>query len=375
MISFSRTNTSFLARWWWTIDRTIFYILLALILYGIVMIVAASPSVAVRIGLPQYYFVQRHFFMLVPTLLLILGTSLLSPSQLEKVSYPILFVFLALLVLTLFFGVEIKGAKRWLHFGGFSIQPSEFLKPFFILVTASLLANQNKKKTFPGKYLATGLFVVCLALLILQPDMGMSFLLITSWVGQIFLNGLPIMYLVVLGVIAAVSAFLAYFFFPHFSSRINRFLDPAAGDNYQIDQSLDAFINGHIFGTGPGQGTVKMYLPDAHADFIFSVAGEEFGLIWCLVLVFLFLALLLRGFMKVMKERNDFITLAMGGLLIQFGMQSFINMASALNMIPTKGMTLPFISYGGSSMLALGFGAGAMLCLTKRNLNMPDHLV
>ncbi|MBP9693958.1 MAG: cell division protein FtsW [Alphaproteobacteria bacterium] len=375
MISFSRTNTSFLARWWWTIDRTIFYILLALILYGIVMIVAASPSVAVRIGLPQYYFVQRHFFMLVPTLLLILGTSLLSPSQLEKVSYPILFVFLVLLVLTLFFGVEIKGAKRWLHFSGFSIQPSEFLKPFFIIVTASLLAHQNKKKLFPGKYLATGLFLVCLALLILQPDMGMSFLLITSWMGQIFLNGLPIIYLVVLAAIAAVSALLAYFFFPHFSSRINRFLDPAAGDNYQIDQSLDAFINGHIFGTGPGQGTVKMYLPDAHADFIFSVAGEEFGLIWCLVLVFLFLALLLRGFMKVMKERNDFITLAMGGLLIQFGTQAFVNMASALNMIPTKGMTLPFISYGGSSMLALGFGAGAMLCLTKRNLNMPDHLV
>lgn len=373
MISFSRTNTSFLARWWWTIDRTIFYILLALILYGIVMIVAASPSVAVRIGLPQYYFVQRHFFMLVPTLLLILGTSLLSPSQLEKVSYPILFVFLVLLVLTLFFGVEIKGAKRWLHFGGLSIQPSEFLKPFFILVTASLLSWQNKKKIFPGKYLATGLFFVCLSLLILQPDMGMSFLLIVSWMGQIFLNGLPIIYLVVLAAIAAISALLAYFFFPHFSSRINRFLDPAAGDNYQIDQSLDAFINGHIFGTGPGQGTVKMYLPDAHADFIFSVAGEEFGLIWCLVLVFLFLVLLLRGFMKVMKERNDFITLAMGGLLIQFGMQSFINMASALNMIPTKGMTLPFISYGGSSMLALGFSAGAMLCLTKRNLNTPDH--
>lgn len=366
MINFSRTNKSLLSKWWWTIDHQILYILLILMAYGAVMILAASPSVATRIGLTPFYFVQRHLVFLIPSLFLMFGVSLLSRRQFEVLNYLLFLGFLALLLLTLFIGVEIKGAKRWIHFIGFSLQPSEFIKPFFIVVTASLLAKQAHDALFPGKKIAAILFIICVSLLVLQPDMGMTFLISITCFSQFFLAGLPLSYLFILGGIGTFSTFMAYQFLPHFASRINRFLNPESGDNYQIEQSLDAFINGHIFGTGPGQGTVKMYLPDAHADFIFSVVGEEFGLIWCLVLVALFATLILKSLWKIAKEEDQFIILAMSGLLIQFGLQAIINMASSLNLMPTKGMTLPFISYGGSSLIALAFSAGAMLCLTKR---------
>ena len=337
-----------------------------LMAYGAIMILAASPSVATRIGLSQYYFVNRHLIILIPSLMVMIGVSLLSKRQLEITSYLFFAGFLGLLALTLVMGVEIKGAKRWLHFGGLSLQASEFIKPFFILVTASLLSHQRVNKSFPGIKAAAIIYILLTGLLVLQPDMGMTFLITVTCFSQFFLNGLPLVYLFGLGGGGIIFALSAYNFLPHFASRINRFLNPESGDNYQIEQSLDAFINGHIFGTGPGQGTVKMYLPDAHADFIFSVVGEEFGLVWCLILVGLFATLILRGFWKITKETDQFIILGMSGLLIQFGMQVVINMASALNLMPTKGMTLPFISYGGSSLIALAFSAGAMLCLTKR---------
>jgi cell division protein FtsW len=193
------------------------------------------------------------------------------------------------------------------------------------------------------------------------------------WFGQFFLAGLPIILVAVLGAFGIVGLIGAYMFFPHVTSRVNRFLDPAAGDNYQVTRSLEAFQNGGAFGTGPGQGSIKMMLPDAHADFIFAVAGEELGLFWCLVLVALFAFIVIRGFLRVMRDDNLFILLAVTGLLTQFGLQAWINMASSLHLMPTKGMTLPFISYGGSSLIALGFGMGMVLALTRKRFGAGEN--
>ena len=246
-----------------------------------------------------------------------------------------------------------------------SIQPSEFVKPSFAVVSAWLFSLQGGERGLPGNKLSIGLYFAILALLVMQPDIGMAVVLSATWCGQYFLNGLSIFLVIGCGIFAVVSFILAYMFLPHVTTRVDKFLDPASGDNYQISKSLESFANGGAFGGGPGEGIVKRHLPDAHADFVFSVLGEEFGAILCIVLVGIFAFIFIRGSMKAMKERDVFSFLALSGLLIQFCLQSIINMASSLHMIPTKGMTLPFVSYGGSSMLAAGFMAGLILCFSK----------
>jgi cell division protein FtsW len=218
------------------------------------------------------------------------------------------------------------------------------------------------------------LYGAVVVLLLKQPDLGQTFVVSCVWFGQFFLAGLPMIAVGILGILGISGLIGAYFIFPHVSSRIDRFLDPAAGDNYQVSRSLEAFMNGGMFGTGPGQGTVKMSLPDAHADFVFAVAGEELGLIWCLILVGLFAFIVMRGFSRVVRDDNLFVLLAGSGLLIQFGLQAAINMGSALHLMPTKGMTLPFISYGGSSLLALGLGMGMVLALTRKRSGGGDGI-
>src|SRR3546814_573654 len=197
-------------------------------------------------------------------------------------------------------------------------------------------------------------------MLLAQPDLGMAVIVTAVWGIQFFLAGLPMILVVGLAALGAAGLVGSYFLFSHVASRIDRFLDPSSGDSYQIDRSLEAFMNGGLWGTGPGEGTVKLYLPDAHADFIFAVAGEEFGLFWCLVLVALFAFIVLRGFFRLNDDGNLFVVLAGAGLLVQFGLPDLINMGSTLHLIPTKGMTLPFVSYGGSSLIALGIGMGMM---------------
>ena len=287
-----------------------------------------------------------------------------------------LIVFALALVLTaatMVVGVEIKGARRWIHFPGLSIQPSEFLKPAFAVVAAWLFSLQRTSPGFPGNAVSIAAYVVVAALLIKQPDLGMAFVVSVVWFCQFFLAGLNLGFVAVLGALGVVGLLGAYHFLPHVHSRIDRFLDPAAGDQYQVTRSLEAFSNGGLLGTGPGQGTVKMQLPDAHADFIFAVSGEELGLVWTLLLVALFAFIVLRGFSRLLKDSNLFVLLAAAGLLVQFGMQAFINMASSLHMMPTKGMTLPFVSYGGSSLIALGFGMGMVLALTRRHFGLGDR--
>jgi cell division protein FtsW len=300
----------------------------------------------------------------------LIAVSLSTPRQVIRLAVIGLGVALALTALTFLVGPEIKGARRWIALPGFQLQPSEFIKPFFAVVAAWLFAAQKMYRRVPGYLISVALYAGIAAMLIKQPDLGMAAVVTMVWFGQFFMAGLPLWLVGMMGCLGFVGLFGAYLFLPHVTSRINRFLDPAAGDSYQVDRAMEAFMNGGLMGRGPGEGIVKRTIPDAHADFIFAVAAEEFGLIACLIIVGLFAFVVMRGFSRVLQETNLFVLLAATGLLVQFGLQAIVNMASTLHLMPTKGMTLPFISYGGSSLLALAIGMGMVLALTRKRYGL-----
>ncbi len=373
-MSFARTDRSAVAQWWWTVDRWNLLALAILIGFGAFLIMAASPAVAERIHagginhVDSLHFVKHHLAVLPVALVAMFTVSLQTPRTVRRIAAIGFVIALLLLAYTFIGGVEIKGARRWINLPGLSLQPSEFIKPTFAVVSAWMFAQYRQRPDFPGHWIAIGLYVVVAGLLIKQPDLGMAAVVSAVWLTQFFLAGMRLFWVAVGlagGVIGLVGA---YFTLPHVASRIDRFLDPASGDSYQVDRSMEAFANGGLWGRGPGEGTVKEYLPDAHADFIFAVAGEELGLIVCLLIVALFAFIVLRGFSRLLQESNLFVVLAATGLFVQFGLQAVINMASSLHLMPTKGMTLPFISYGGSSLLALGLGMGMALALTRRRI-------
>jgi cell division protein FtsW len=367
-MTFARIDQSPVARWWWTVDRWSLAALAVLIGFGVVMSLAASPPVAERIGYDGMHFVRRHLAMLPLAIGVMFLVSLQPPRTIRRVAVIGFAIALSLLALTFVIGVEIKGARRWINLPGLSLQPSEFVKPTFAVVAAWLFAEQKLHPRFPGNLICTALFLLVMAMLIKQPDIGMAGVVAAVWFAQFFMAGLRL-YWVAAGALAGVGGLVgAYLYLPHVRVRVDHFLDPTAGDSYQVTRSIEAFANGGLWGRGPGEGTVKDVLPDAHADFVFAVAGEEFGVIACLVVVALFAFIVLRGFSRMSQEGSLFVLLAATGLLVQFGLQAAINMASSLHLIPTKGMTLPFLSYGGSSMLALGLGMGMMLALTRRRL-------
>ncbi len=371
--TFARTDHSVFGRWWWTVDHWTLLALATIIGMGAWLVAAASPAVAERIHIGSYFFVWHHLVMLVPTLILMIGISLMTPKTVRRFALVMLAVTLVCLVLTPIMGVEIKGARRWIQFGGFSLQPSEFLKPAFAVTAAWAFSRKHAGAGNAGHMIAIGLYLLVALLLLLQPDFGMTVVITAIFFGEFFLAGLPIVFVVGSLVFVVCGLVGAYFVFPHVQSRIDRFLNPAAGDTYQIDQSINAFTHGGIFGVGPGQGQVKFNLPDAHADFIFAVAGEELGLICTVLIVCLFAFIVLRGFTRVSRENDLFVMLGASGLLIQFGLQALIHMGSSLHLLPAKGMTLPFISYGGSSLLALGIGTGMMLALTRRRFGPHEQ--
>lgn len=368
MTTISRTDTSVLGRWWWTVDRWALAAIAAIAFVGVIMILAASPAVAQRLHLDGFYFVRRQFALLLPALALMIGVSLLNPVQIRRLAVLGLGIGIGFLVLTFFHGVEIKGARRWISLGSFSLQPSEFVKPCFAVVSAWMLAEQKKGEGVPGNLISAALFLMLASLLLLQPDLGMAVVVSAIWFAQLFLAGLPIFWVVALVILGVGGIGGAYLMLPHVASRIDRFLDKSAGDSFQVSRSLEAFRNGGLWGRGPGEGMVKDVIPDVHADFIFAVAGEEYGLFVCLLIVGLFAFVVVRGLLRLRSDSNLFVILASTGLLVQFGLQAFINMASSLHLMPTKGMTLPFISYGGSSLLALALGVGMMLSLTRRRV-------
>jgi cell division protein FtsW len=365
MSGFSRTDNSLLGRWWWSVDRWTLGALGVLIGFGYIMMLAASPAVAERIGTSRDMFIFKQVAFLALAGVIVVGVSLLSVRDVRRLAILGCFVALVMTAATMFIGLEIKGARRWIELPGMSVQPSEFLKPCFAVVAAWLLAEGKKSPRFPGMLLAFGIFGIILLLLKSQPDIGMLAVVTAVFLTQLYIAGLP---LILVGI--ALGCFggggvMAYVFFAHVRSRVTRFWD-GTGDNYQVNTALEAFGNGGLLGRGPGEGHVKDVLPDAHADFVFAVAGEEFGMLLCMVIIGVFAFIVLRGLLRLLREQDMFIVLSCTGLVTGFGLQAFVNMASTLRLIPTKGMTLPFISYGGSSAVAVALGMGMLLALTRR---------
>ena len=361
----SRLERTPFAAWWWTIDRLLLAALLALMLGGIVLSLAASPPVASRLGLEPFYFVSRHVLYLIPALAVLLGTSFLPPRYVRRLALIVFAVSVLMVLATLHFGAEVKGARRWIVLLGVNIQPSEFLKPAFVILIAWLFGELAQRPEMPANTMALGLLLVAVTGLVLQPDFGQTMLVALVWSALFFLAGMRIVWVLGLGGVAAVGLATAYMLVPYVARRIERFRDPSSGDTFNIDQALELFQQGGWFGRGPGEGTVKRILPESHTDFVFAVAAEEFGIVLCLVLVAVFAFIVLRTLRHAMRNEDPFARFAAAGLAIMFGLQSAINMAVNLHLMPAKGMTLPFISYGGSSMISIAYGMGMLLALTR----------
>ncbi len=361
----SRVERTRFAAWWWTVDRLMLGAIAVLMLAGIVLSLAASPPVATRIGLDAFYFANRHAMFLVPAVVVMIATSFLSPRSIRRVALVVFAVCLVLTAMTLVFGAEVKGARRWIVLAGITVQPSEFLKPAFVILISWLFAESTKKADMPANTIALALLLAVIPLLMLQPDFGQTMLISLVWGALFFMAGMRFVWIAGLGGVAFAGLVGAYYFVPHVTARIQRFRDPSSGDTFQVTNAMESFVRGGWFGRGPGEGTVKQVLPDSHADFVFAVAAEEFGIVLCLALVALFAFVVIRALMHAMRDHDPFTRFATAGLAMLFGTQSAINMAVNLHLIPAKGMTLPFISYGGSSMISLAYGMGMLLALTR----------
>lgn len=372
MVSFSRNSRSIIANWWWTVDKTLLTLLTLLLAIGIFLNFSASPSVANRIGVGSFHFIKRQLFFVPIAYGIMLFLSMQSLKTIRRTAIVGYVLTLMLMAVTLFWGEETKGASRWITLFGFSLQPSEFVKPTFAVVAAWLFDGQKKYRDFPGNLLSMSLYFLTAVLLLLQPDLGMTIVVTAIWCFQFFLAGLSLWLVGILGALGLVGAVAAYFIFPHVHVRVDQFLASESNLGYQIKKSLEAFQSGGFFGRGPGEGVVKMNIPDAHTDFIFAVAAEEYGMFLCLVIVGIFAAIVVRAMIVSAKDNNLFIILSASALAASFGLQGIINMASSLHMMPTKGMTLPFISYGGSSLLATALGVGMLLAITRKNVHAED---
>jgi cell division protein FtsW len=343
-----------------------------LLAFSLMLVTTASPAVANRIGLTDNYFSSRHVVFLALAVIIILTFSLLDKKWIRRLAIFGFLGSLLMLVLVKFYGFEVKGATRWINIGGFSYQPSEFMKPFFAVVTGWILSLHYYEE-FPSFKVCFILFVSVAALLIIQPDFGMLVMVSAVFGIQLFVAGLPIIWLFIAIFASVFGSIGAYLLLPHVASRINRFLDPVNSENYQVTRSLEAFESGGLYGKGPGEGSVKQFLPDSHTDFIFAVAGEEFGAIICLMIIITFAYIVIRILINLLHEDDKFIQIAAIGIISQFGLQAVINMGVSLNLLPTKGMTLPFISYGGSSTLAISIGMGMLFGLTKRKASLVKY--
>ena len=368
MILFARTDRSVLGRWWWTVDHWTLGALVGLLVIGVVLIGSGSPGVSSTIGLDPFHFFGRHMLFVPVAVTVLFVGSLMAPKEVRLAALALYAGSILMLVAVLVFGQEVKGATRWFSLLGFSLQPSEFMKPALAVLSAWLFVEFQATRNW--LYLGLNILALGLALALIasQPDIGMTAVIVVVWGIQFFLSGMPVL---ITGVLAGlgIGGFAgAYHLLPHVESRVDRFINPEDGDTYQVDMSTEAFREGGWLGVGPGNGDLKHVLPDAHSDFILAVAGEEFGAFFCLILVGLIGIVVFRGFMRVGLARSPFVALAAGGLLASFALQSLINMASTLALIPAKGMTLPFISYGGSSMLAVAITMGFLLALTRRRL-------
>jgi cell division protein FtsW len=366
MFMISRTDRSLVAEWWWTVDRWLLAVTLLMMCLGVLLSLAASPAVAERIGVGEYHFVNRQLLYMVLSVAVLVLTSMATATQGRRIALLVACAGFVMLALTLVVGIEVKGATRWITIAGMSVQPSEFVKPAFIVLSAWLFAEATKRPDVPGNLLSIALYGLFVALLILQPDIGQTILVTAAWGMMFFMAGLSWGWIAGFGVLGSTGVVAAYLFVPHVTKRFDRFFDPSSGDSFQTDTALQAFSNGGLFGLGPGEGEIKRILPDAHSDFIFAVVAEEYGILACIVLVALFAFIVLRGLNRCLNEPDPFRRLATAGLIGMVGFQAVINMGVNVNLLPAKGMTLPFISYGGSSLISMAFAMGLVLAMTRR---------
>lgn len=368
-LTFSRDDKSRAAKWWFTVDHLLLAAILALVAIGFVLSLAASPAVALKKGFHAYYFVERHALFSVAGVLLMIAVSLLEPRTVRLLALIVFGVSLLGLIAVQIGGAEINGARRWLSILGHSIQPSEFAKPGFIVLSAWLLSESQTRPDMPALPLAIGLFLLFAGFLVLQPDFGQTMLITLVWCALFFASGQPILRSGIILLAGAVTLLLAYQFHPYVRGRFGHFFNPVPGAMTQMERAAQSFTAGGLFGRGPGEGTIKSILPDAHTDFIFAVVAEEYGALACLALVGLFAFVVLRALVRVASEPDAATRLSVMGLALVFGFQALINMGVNVGLLPAKGMTLPFISAGGSSTLAVSLTLGMVLALTRRR---PD---
>ncbi|MBJ6126743.1 FtsW/RodA/SpoVE family cell cycle protein [Microvirga splendida] len=371
----SRAERSAFGDWWWTVDRSLLAGLAILMLAGLVFLMAGGPPVAERLGLSTFHFVNRQVMFLVPALFIIVTVSFLSLRHLRRLALIVYAAGMVLILLAFQYGPEIKGAHRWIMIGPLGLQPSEFVKPAFVVLSAWAFSEGARRKDVPGTLMAFLLLPATIIPLILQPDFGQTMLVTIVWCGLFFVAGLHWFWVMGLGGAGLLGIGAAYQFLPHVRARIERFLDKDSGDTFQVDTAMESFSRGGWLGRGPGEGSVKRILPDAHTDFIFAVTAEEFGIVVCLALLVVFAFIVLRGLTLARRSEDTFCRLAATGLIFMFGLQACINMMVNVHLMPAKGMTLPFISYGGSSLLSLALGMGFLIALTRRRprAEMMDH--
>jgi len=371
MIFIARNDKSFLSKWWWTIDHWNLLQILFLAFIGSIMVLAAGAAVAEKKGYEELYFFKHHIYYLLISIFSMIFTTFLSRRGIIRLSLVGFILCLIMLLLVMLFGPDKNGASRWLIIGNASIQPSEFIKPFFVIITAYLISNKFNQYKFLSDFISGFLITLILLFLIIffllkQPDLGMSIIIMLIWSGQLFLAGLSLRWFLLLFGLLATGIFVGYNIFDHVKNRIDCFINTACETMDQIKHSFRAYESGGLLGNGPGDGIIKNRISDAHTDFIFPVIAEEFGAIFCMLILFLSCSIVIRGLIRVYEKNNLFALLAVGGLLILFGLQVLLNVSVTLGIVPTTGITFPFISYGGSSLLSISISMGIVLALTKK---------
>jgi cell division protein FtsW len=362
----SRSDRGLVANWWFTVDRGLLAAVFLLMAAGVLFSMAASPPVAQRLGLAPFFFFERQLLFLLPAAAVLVATSMLDDRQARRASLVVYGLSVLLMAAAIKVGPEIKGAHRWVDFGAFTLQPSEFVKPAFVVMAAWFLAEGRRRREIPGQLIAWVLFLIVLAILARQPDFGQAALVAMLFAIMLLVHGIPWVVVFGLAGLALGGIAAAYRMLPHVTSRIDRFLSPETGDTFQVDMATQAFRNGGMLGTGPGGGIAKNNLPDSHTDFVFAVIAEEFGLVACLLVIGLSAYIVLKVLRQAKGEGDAFTALALTGLASIFALQAIINMAVNTSLMPAKGMTLPFVSYGGSSLIAMAFAMGLVLALGRR---------
>ena len=361
----SRSRRGVVASWWWTVDKVMLGLVATLLLIGLVFSLTASPSMAARLEYADMHFVWRHAVFALAALAAVVCVSLLPARRARQLACLALVCSLVLMVATLLLGDATKGAARWIPLGAFKLQPSEFMKPGFAVMCAFAFAEGMRRSDVPGTAISAVLCALAVGLLMLQPDFGQSVLVSAVWAALLVMTGVSVWLVAALGAAAFVAALGAYLTLGHVASRIDRFLF-GEGDTFQVDRAHDAITRGGWLGQGPGEGVVKHSLPDSHTDFIFSAVTEEFGIVVALLVVALYAAITLRGLWLALRERDAFLRFAVAGLTLVFGLQAIINMGVNVQVFPAKGMTLPFVSYGGSSTMATALTLGLVLAFTRK---------